>query len=83
MPDTQEHRRERQALVDRLALEYAGAVPPGQVLAAVVRADRLLRASAGGRLDSDLGHCEAIARRALAERAAWRPRWVSAVAQPA
>lgn len=65
-------RDERQQLVDRLNLEYGGAVSPGQVLAAVLRADRLLGFYETGPERSSL--CELLARRRLAEHAARRHR---------
>jgi hypothetical protein len=51
-------------------MEYAGAVPPRQILAAVVRADRLLHKSSDGSLERWLEHCEEITRRLSAT---WRP----------
>ncbi|WGX95089.1 hypothetical protein [Nocardioides sp. L-11A] len=44
MSDPRARRQARQHLADRLILEYAGAVPAGQVLAAVLRAEQLLQA---------------------------------------
>lgn len=44
MPDSRPWRQARQDLADRLVLEYAGAVPARQVLAAVLRVERLLLA---------------------------------------
>jgi hypothetical protein len=38
MQEARLRRAQLQQLTDRLIVEYAGAVPPGQVLAAVVRA---------------------------------------------
>lgn len=65
-----EHQRSprsaRQDLALRLVLEYAGAVPAGQVMAAVVRADRLLRArnlTPPQRIEA----CEDLVRHRLAE----------------
>jgi hypothetical protein len=62
-------------------MEYAGALPAGQILAAVVRADRLLHKSSDGPLERWPEHCEEIARRALAESVArrqWAPAHASA-----
>ena len=61
-------RTQLQELTDRLIVEYAGAVPPGQVLAAVVRARRLL--GPGGRTWSSerLALCERFARQQLSLR---------------
>lgn len=58
-------------MADRLIVEYAGAVPAGQVLAMVVRTDRLLRtfhpeAARGAAL------CEELVRHQLAEHIAGR-----------
>lgn len=57
-------------LAERLALEYAGAFPPGQVLALVFRAERSL--GAGGRLSrpARLDLCEQVVRRMLTDRLA-------------
>jgi len=57
-------------LADRLTLEYAGAIPPGQVLALVFRTERSL--GAGGRLPSAnrLEVCEQMVRRMLTDRLA-------------
>ena len=67
-------RDDRQLLTDRLTVEYAGAVAPGQVLAAVLRADRLLAHREAGPDRTAL--CEMIARRRLAEQAASNVRQV-------
>jgi hypothetical protein len=60
-------RDSRQLVADRLILEYAGSVPPGQVLSAVLRVDRLV-----GRYDGPdrVALCESMVRRRLAEQAA-------------
>ena len=57
-------------LADRLTLEYAGAVPPGQVLALVFRTERSL--GARGRLPAAtrLDVCEQAVRRLLTDRLA-------------
>lgn len=71
-----ERRRRRLELAEQLIIEYAGAVPPGRVLATVLRADRVLRrngaASAG---NEEL--FESLVRHQLADYAArgsTRPR---------
>ncbi|GAA1542408.1 hypothetical protein [Nocardioides humi] len=64
-------REARQQLADRLMLEYAGSVAPGQVLAAVLRADLLLapyHATPAARLTL----CETLVRSRLTERVARR-----------
>ena len=63
-------RDDRQLLTDRLTLEYGGSVPPGQILAAVLRADRLLGYCDAGPDRTAL--CEMLVRRQLAEQAARR-----------
>lgn len=61
-------RDDRQLLTDRLTHEYAGSVPPGQVLAAVLRADRMLAYCDDG--PDRMALCEMLVRRRLAEQAA-------------
>lgn len=63
------HRQQRTDLAGRLALEYAGSVPPGRVIAAVLRADKALKAFAPG-TRSRLALCEELARHRLVELAA-------------
>jgi hypothetical protein len=66
MPDPRARRQARRDLADRLILEYAGAVPAGQVLAVVLRAEQLLQAyqpDAGRRMSL----CEELVRHRLAE----------------
>lgn len=73
------HLQRRRELTEQLILEYAGAVPPGQVLSAVVRSDHLL----GSDLDADrLDMCEAVVRRTLAECAARGPRALGQLSRP-
>lgn len=48
MTDARVRRRQRRELTERLVAEYAGALPPGQVLAAVARVDHVLV----GRIDA-------------------------------
>jgi hypothetical protein len=75
-------RREVRGLADRLVVEYAGAVAPGRVIAAVYRAYRLLIAGGtapGARLDL----CEAVVRRQLTDGLAleaWRTRRLDSLA---
>ena len=56
-------------LAERLIIEYTGSLPPGQVLATVIRAGRVL-----GTVDLDAanwaGLCESMVRRGLADRLA-------------
>lgn len=68
MSHTSNCRIERRNLVDKLMVEYAGAVPPGQILAAVTRAHRLVTKTRLGRSIGDMTLCEAVARRSLADR---------------
>ena len=63
-------RDDRQLLTDRLTLEYGGAVSPGQVLAAVLRADRLLASCDPGPDRTAL--CETLVRHQLAGQASRR-----------
>ena len=59
-------------LADRLTLEYAGAVPPGQVLALVFRADRSLVAAGSLPAPTRLEVCEQVVGRMLTDRLAAR-----------
>lgn len=68
MSDIWNRRNERRDLADRLMVEYAGAVPPGQILAAVTRAHRLVTSTRFGRSTGEMELCEAVARRSLADR---------------
>lgn len=68
MGDICKRRNERRDLADRLMVEYAGAVPPGQILAAVTRAHRLVTKTRLGMSTGELALCEAVARRSLADR---------------
>jgi hypothetical protein len=65
-----ENRARVRELADRLTLEYADAVPPGQVLALVFRAERSL--GTRGRLPAAtrLEVCEQVVRRLLTNRLA-------------
>lgn len=73
MSDPHKRRQARQDLADRLILEYAGALAPGQVMATVLRMERLLRAcqpDPGRRMSM----CEELVRHRLTEcTAARRP----------
>lgn len=64
----QARRQARQHLADRLILEYAGAVPAGQVLAAVLRAEQLLHAHHTDE-QCRMAVCEELVRHRLAESA--------------
>lgn len=59
-------RTELVELTDRLIAEFDGLLPPGQVISAVVRAQRLVRHDLGGADRERAG--EDIARRLLATR---------------
>jgi hypothetical protein len=62
------------ALADQLVVEYAGALPPGQVLALVYRtAHRLAHLPSAGP-DWQTGTCERLVREALTERLATQGR---------
>lgn len=63
-------RRERRELADRLAVEYAGAVTPGQVEAAVTASDTFLESIAPGEPTERMAMCESMARHRLVERIA-------------
>jgi hypothetical protein len=58
-------------LADRLVTEYAGALPPGQVLAIVHRASARRVGVPGLTPEVRLELCEQSARRALTDRIAW------------
>lgn len=55
-------------LADLLIVEYAGALPPGQVLALVVRAERSLARLPELPAQTRLLMCEALVRRLIADR---------------
>lgn len=57
-------------LADQLVVEYAGALPPGQVLAVVFRTAHRLAHLPGTGPDWESGTCERLARQALSERLA-------------
>lgn len=75
------HLQRRRELTEQLILEYADAVPPGQVLSVVVRADNLL-VSEHFDAERRLATCEAVVRRRLAERAARGPRTPDRTSRP-
>ncbi|MCX6399327.1 MAG: hypothetical protein NTX33_05280 [Propionibacteriales bacterium] len=68
MNDMWNRRNERRDLAERLMVEYAGSVPPGQILAAVTRAHRLVKANHLGGSNGGMALCEAVARRSIADR---------------
>lgn len=74
MEDRRASREQCRILADRLMVEYAGAVPPGQVLAAVFRAHHGLIHHADLTPAARIAICESSARRALTDSAARRPR---------
>jgi hypothetical protein len=59
-------------LADRLTLEYAGALPPGQVLALVFRTERSLVVASRIPPAVRLAVCEQAVRRMLTDRLAAR-----------
>jgi len=61
-------RAQLQELTDRLIVEYTGAVPPGQVLAAVVRAQRLIGHEGRTWSSERIALCERFARQQLSLR---------------
>ena len=67
---TAENRVGVRDLADRLALEYAGAVPPGQVLALVFGVDRSLGVRGGLPEATRLEVCEQVVRRLLTDKLA-------------
>ena len=67
---TAENRAGVRDLADRLILEYAGAVPPGQVLALVFRAERSLGVRGCLPAATRLEVCEQVVRRLLTDRLA-------------
>jgi len=67
-------RRARNELTQLLMTEYAGALPPGQIVAAVTRASLVLRTASLGDLSTWVSLCEGLARRTLADRVAGTAR---------
>ncbi|MFC7501806.1 hypothetical protein [Nocardioides sp. GCM10030258] len=68
--DATGHRRQaRQDLADRLIAEYTGALPAGQVLATVLRTDRLLALHHTAPEDR-MELCEELVRHRLVDRTA-------------
>lgn len=61
----QARRETRRELTDRLVEEYAGIVPAGRVLAAVLRADRALPVLRADDRPDRLAMCESLARSLL------------------
>jgi hypothetical protein len=55
-------------LTDRLIVEYAGALPPGQILAAVLRAQRLMARGDRRWSPERIALCETFARQQLSLR---------------
>ena len=64
------HREAVRELADRLVTEYAGAMPPGQVLALVYRTAGRLAGLTDLAPEARLVLCEDVARRALVDRIA-------------
>jgi hypothetical protein len=71
MNQTATRRCQRRELTARMQVEYAGALPPGQVLAAVTRAELLVARTHAQPWSPDLrAVCETIARHMLTRRIA-------------
>jgi hypothetical protein len=71
--DDRRARRERcRVLADRLILEYADAVAPGQVLAAVFRAHHFLAGQLELSVAAKMDICESSARRLLTDQVSAR-----------
>jgi hypothetical protein len=68
MQEARLRRAQLQDLTDRLIVEYTGALPPGQVLAAVVRAQRLLGRDGQIWSSERIALCERFARQQLSLR---------------
>lgn len=68
------HRVLLRQLADRLIVEYAGILPPGQVLAAVFRANQSLARNGGVTGEPRLLLCESVVRQALTRRVEADPR---------
>jgi hypothetical protein len=68
MQEARLRRAQLQQLTDRLIVEYAGAVPPGQVLAAVVRAQRLMGPDGISMSSERIALCERFVRQQLSLR---------------
>ncbi len=67
MEEIRLRRAQLQQLTERLITEYAATVPPGQVVAAVVRAQRQLRVGSSWSAQQAV-QCEDLARRYLGRR---------------
>lgn len=72
MDDRRARHEQCRLLADRLILEYAGAVAPGQVLAAVFRAHHSLAVPLGLSMAAKVDICESFARRLLTDQVAAR-----------
>lgn len=72
MDDRRARHEQCRLLADRLILEYAGAVAPGQVLAAVFRAHHSLAGPLGLSMAAKMDICESFARRLLTDQVAAR-----------
>ncbi|MCD4533299.1 hypothetical protein LRP67_04285 [Nocardioides sp. cx-169] len=67
--DAVTHRTEIARLAEQFMAEFAGTMPPGQILRVVHQADRLVLRSAGG-AENSVSLCEAIARGLIRVRVA-------------
>jgi hypothetical protein len=71
MNQTGVRRSQRRELTARMQVEYAGALPPGQVLAVVTRAELLVARTHTEPWSADLQEvCETVVRHMLARRVA-------------
>ena len=70
MADVLEDRDRCRELTEQLVVEYAGAVPPGQVLAMVFRANHALARHLELSIATRMALCESSARRSLTDRIA-------------
>lgn len=68
MDDVRTPREQRRALAGRLILEYAGALPPEDVLVAVARAHRAVPSRLDLSTTTRMSRCEASVRRLFTER---------------
>lgn len=68
MDDRRAVRDQCRLLADHLIVEYAGALAPGQVLAAVFRAHHSLAGQAGLSGTARMDICESTARRVLTDQ---------------
>ena len=70
MNEIRRRRADIEALIRRLTVEYAGALPPGQIVAAVVRAQRQVVRGGSPWSEERSSLCETLAREQLTRRLA-------------